>query len=364
MEFKLTTKHLVVSTVLGSGLVFFFAYLGLDAPERYFYTGTFNSHEPTVMNAGLARLRNDPEWAGWRQRHPHVVLDEVISGADCNACHMPADNPDQAWKEVSNQTCSTSGCHGALQPGTAYSTSYNIASDKYHQRIKNVSCSECHTTHLFRPEERTWYGKGFNHALFIPEWHETYNCSECHTPFDRETDVVDVLLTVNDWAGEPQDEVRAAAVEWLADAPRLRLQRELDGLLDDGVRGAPVAVQFSEAALETATLDGTAGALLYFRSQADFDAGGPSAYVENELLRMGIVIRALGAITLIVVDKDAHQEAYTSYGAIAPGVFMRVWPGGTTRWLNQYSDPADVVRFFRQPLPTESTAQATETSLE
>lgn len=221
MEIRLTTKHLVQTTVLGCALCFFVLYLGLSDPGVYFYAGSFNTHDMRAYNAAVDRLMADPDFLA---RHPEARLHHIAYTTECALCHKP----EEAWAEVSNMTCSTSGCHVSIEGGpSSYSGKYNPVSDAYHQRVAGMQCIECHSTHTFREHEFTWYGQGFQHAALIPGWNTTHACIECHRDgFDNIAMVEPVLRSVSAWRSADPVALRHASRVWLNDHGRQLLEAD------------------------------------------------------------------------------------------------------------------------------------------
>jgi hypothetical protein len=342
MEFKLTQKHLVQSSVIGGLIAIGLFYFGQSNPEKFFYAGMYNSHSKPHFNAAIERLKQDEVWLA---QHPHALehLKPLFYEESCEACHVP----EERWQAVSNQTCNTSGCHPSITQlgvtGTVNSK-FDPVSSKYHERIANLSCSACHSTHIFRPEEFAWYGPGFNHAQLIPGWNAKFDCLECHEPFDEISQITPVMETIPELATN-QAEAARYIVAWLSPEARFRYEREINGFVDRGDRVASPLQPPDQATIEAALANGPV--VFYFSSDDAMGVGEQGAYLESYLFQTGMFNQALNSMPLFDIPKESHSEWWSKFKVTRPGTLIVQTPAGDLHTLDDFNDPAEVVYFLR-----------------
>jgi len=331
MELQATRKHLIGSTLAGVSIVLLMVYNGSENPERYYYTGSYNTHDAQFVNA-------NPD-----------AHHKITYSTSCNECHVA----DESWSTVSNQTCMTSQCHTALDPvlgnRDGVKVKFDAVSKKYHDTVKSMSCNECHRIHEFREVESKWVGAGFDHALLIPNWSKNSDCMQCHEGFDQIESIETVAKTVPTLKRASDTEVRIAAHQWLSDRGKAREDRRKLGLNPDDVvvAAVPVFAPLDIEAMNAARAEGT-NALLLFTTPESKESGGIVSFFLTELLPTRPVIDALEGLALYDVGSESHAQLFADYNVFRAGTLILLKPDGSTTSLQSYRTNRDVIQFLRQ----------------
>lgn len=326
MEFRPTNKHLFTASVSGIIVVAVLCYMGMSNPGRYFYEGSYNTHDPGFVN-------NNPD-------SPH----SISYGEDCNACHKVGFEP------VSADTCMTSGCHNALDPTKAgrqeVVVKFNPVSYGYHQVVKSHDCGECHRIHEFRKVETEWFGRGFRHQDLVPSWNDNHSCKQCHAKFDNVESVLEIMKEVPAFERQSNSDLRDRASEWLSRTALEQIERESLGLSDKQALPREYELSpYSVKAVDDARAEGRE-ALLYFRTEGAREDGGICRYLEDELFAIGPVSDALANYAIYTVDFATDPEAWNEFGAFRAGTLLRYRKDGSRDRLDFFTSPSDIVVFL------------------